>query len=209
MLPVDERRMTPEDLYLVNHAIENITKQANSVVDAGILAEISEFVCSMKLSTYTDSFFVHSVYEMREKNIFYLVQIIFDYGHTMIRDRDEDNGLGVQVWGFAKTRYSFGNTLMRPEDKVDRWVDYFIKSDINFEISKDFSDKYFLVSNNKGNVLENFNHDFLEQMAKYENLNLCIMDNRLLLGFQNQSISEAGIVDLIKIFTSMLFLEKA
>lgn len=103
--------------------------------------------------------------------------------------------LEYEFTGLLLLKKRYGNVYIRPEklqDKINEWVN---PVEVDFELDKEFSKKYYVLASNKVLLLENISPIFLNAIKKYEGLEIEIQDNILFVRLrQKVSLKSANII---------------
>ena len=109
-----------------------------------------------------------------------------------------------QILGIAKSKYDLGNTSIRPEGKVEKFMAHFYNLDINLR-DKYFNDRYFVKSDREEEIKTVFNQAFLDTLAKFDNILFTANGYDLYVSFTSPMTVEQGLV-IIDIFKASTFL---
>ncbi len=140
---------------------------------------------------------------------FYIAQCAIDFGYP-------PSNMGyptsiaqhiLQLIGIAKSNIDLGNTFIRPESKVDKFISHFIHHDINFAQSEQFSERYFITSDKKDVIQQTFDVLFLDKISKCDGLLLATNGAEMYISFSSALSIEHGII-ITDIFSNCTFLSK-
>ncbi len=173
------------------------------ISDKHIIEEISGFFSSIKLSSKRYSFFTKNIIQVGDSPGRYIVHCLLDYGYSGIRSGQQDNGIDIEVWGYAKLKDDFGTVLLRPETGIDKIVNRFFPSDIDFPENEKFSDRYYLVSSESQKADKLFSPQLLNILAMQDDINLYINKHQLIAGIIDESISIKNTLFIEKILSAI------
>ncbi len=140
---------------------------------------------------------------------FYIAQCLIDFGYAQTGRHAQTSyhKYDYQVIGVGEINVDLGKTFLRPETKVDKLVNRFFDSDIDFDDYEHFSEKYYLVSNKKEQVYGTFNKTFLDTLSKYDGVVLKAVEYLMFITFESElTPNHSRIVE--DIFESCSFLSK-
>jgi len=140
---------------------------------------------------------------------FYIAQCMVDYGMQHASgsgSSDYHHKFHLQIVGIAHLKADLGKTLLRPETKIDKVVDWFNRRDIDFTYSEVFNDKYYLVSDNKDKVLWHFTEEFIDTIGKYDGVHLVIVNREMYIYF-DQILTEEQSAIVEDIFNNCPFVD--
>lgn len=89
-----------------------------------------------------------------------------------------------QILGFKKLEQDYGRILIREENVFDKILEIFNKTEIDFKEDKEFSDRFFVLADNENyakKFLNNQNRKALKTIAKSENFEIEISNNKLII----------------------------
>lgn len=89
-----------------------------------------------------------------------------------------------QVVGFKTLHQDYGKVLIRNENTLDKILEIFHKIEIDFEEDKQFSDNYFVLSDNEVKTkafLKNENRNLIHSLPKEENFIIQINQKQLII----------------------------
>jgi hypothetical protein len=198
--------LNKEQINLLEGSFNALKNKGDQVLvsDQETISEIFTFLSEVKLSMRRYTFYPKNIFKIDDYHHGYIIQCALDFNNWSSRYGQIDDGVEVQVWGYAKTKNSLGNTLMRPETKLDKVINRFVRSDINFKEKVEFSSKYYLTSNRPDEVRSLFTPPLLNEIQRSSNLNLYTNDKQLLVGFFDEPLSVGNTVKLEKIILKMI-----
>ena len=123
---------------------------------------------------------------------FYIAQCLLDFGYPVSRKlaQSYNRKYNFQLIGFAGIKIDLGMTVIRRETKTDKIINLFTNSDIDFEGTEKFNDKYYLTSDKKEAVHQVFGKNFINTIAGYDNVNLLIKNEAMFITFENEMQEE-------------------
>ena len=118
-----------------------------------------------------------------DSGCFYIIQTLLDSGYYYSGKtlRDEYR---YQVIGMAKLRENFGSILLRPEEKTDRIVGRFFKSDIKIPNAAKFNEKYYVAADRPDMALKVLSQSTTTAIAKLTDLQLQVKKGLILVYFE-------------------------
>ena len=116
---------------------------------------------------------------------FYIAQILIDYHYPTGEKGSQTfyHQYSYHTIGLANLSVDLGITNIRPETKIDKLVDMVFKTDIDFESSDQFSDNYYLASNNKEVAIKYFDGQFIKTISKYDDILLTTKETEIYISF--------------------------
>ena len=131
-------------------------------------------------------FSIQNLFKLKLSNgQFYIAQCLLDYGF-----QTNDHKYNYQLIGIAESTIDLGKTFLRPETKSDKFVGYFFSSDIQIENAERFNEKYYLVSNKKGEIVNAFNQSFINSFSSCDNIYLYTDRNDIFVTFDSELAAE-------------------
>lgn len=135
----------------------------------------------------------------------YIGQCLLDYGYP-------NKGKGtisttrvytLQIVGFTTLSIDLGNTVLRPENKLDKILGRFWRrwnKSIKFPDDVKFNEKYYLVSTAKEGIIQYFEKPFINAIARTKHLLITIKDDKMFITFANgiHAGQSKIIVDILK-----------
>jgi hypothetical protein len=150
---------------------------------------------------YNSQFSFQNVLKVKCANgYFYIAQCLVDFGYPRGPKGSQsfNHEYNFQIVGIANMKISLGVTHLRAETKIDKIVGRFFNDDINFVESDKFNGKYYLVSDNKPAVMKYFNEEFLNAIAKYDNILLTTNGTEMYISFDTDlQVDQSRIVQEI------------
>jgi len=129
----------------------------------------------------------------KNQNASFLLLLSITYSHKGIKSPQNENRFSeYELIGIAILRRDYGRVLIRPETFSDKINDLFLSIDIDFDYDKDFSKKYFVVSNDESKIRNNISRSFLETVRKYNGLEIELDSNILLVRLRKPFTPENG-----------------
>ncbi|MEI9910912.1 MAG: hypothetical protein WDO71_15305 [Bacteroidota bacterium] len=116
---------------------------------------------------------------------FYIAQCLLNYGFSASSRSASftEHKYYFQTVGIADIKIDLGNTLFRRETKTDKIIGRFFGNDIDFEGTKEFNEKYYLVSDMKEAVVNCCDKNFLNTIAKYDDIVLTTKGKEMFITF--------------------------
>jgi len=135
----------------------------------------------------------------------YIGQCLLDFGYpskgkgTISSTRVYE----LQIVGFTTLSIDLGNTVLRPENKLDKIVGRFWQrwnKSIKFPDAPKFNEKYYLVSTDKEGIIHYFDKPFINAIARTKHLLITVKDDKMFITFARgiQAGQSKIIVDIIK-----------
>ena len=95
-----------------------------------------------------------------------------------------------EVIGLAELRKDYGRVLIRPETIADKIAEIFEHVELDFNTDKEFSRKYYVLSNNESKFRMQVTTPFLNCIAKFDNLEIEINGTILIVRTRKPFSSE-------------------
>ena len=114
---------------------------------------------------------------------FYLTFI--EVGYITTGGRRGDNGhLEYQTWGVVLLKNSYEHILIKPETLLDKIHNLITPVDLNFEEDKNFSRKYYVVTNDELKARPLLTQSFRDMICNIEvdDFMIEVIDNKLIIG---------------------------
>jgi len=83
-------------------------------------------------------------------------------------------------FGYIENTINLGNTIIRPESFYDKCIDFFIHVEIDFKEHKEFSKKYYLITENEQLVRDNLNKRIMDLFCNYNDIYIEFRNNKCL-----------------------------
>ena len=119
----------------------------------------------------------------RPFNSFYLIFVEVNY---IISPGRYSSGIHTdfQVWGVLFLKNDYGHILIKPETLLDKIHDLINPSELNFEDDKEFSKKFYVVTNDKSKAESRLSKDFRNQIKNIsaKDFIIEIIGNKLIIG---------------------------
>jgi hypothetical protein len=134
----------------------------------------------------TASFSFQNLFKLKySTGYFYIAQILIDYNYPTGNKGSQTfyHKYSYHTIGIANLSIDLGITNLRPEMKIDKLVDWIFKTDIDFESSQQFSDKYYLASNKKESAIKYFDGQFIKTISKYDDILLSTNGSEIYISF--------------------------
>jgi len=129
----------------------------------------------------------------KNQNGSYLLLLSLTYGYKGIKTpQNESRFSEYELFGIAILRRDYGRVLIRPETISDKINDLFLNLDIDFDFDKEFSKKYFVVTNDESKVRNCISKSFLETVRGYSGLEIELDSNILLVRLRKSFTPENG-----------------
>jgi hypothetical protein len=135
------------------------------------------------------SFAFQNLFKLKTKGgYFYIAQCLVNFGYPLGSKNSQafEEKYNFQIIGIANITVDIGITYLRPETKLDKIVTRFFDIDIDFDGVEKFNDTYFLVSNKREEVLKYFDTNFLNTIAKYDDVLLTTNGKQIYLSFDGE-----------------------
>jgi hypothetical protein len=176
---------------LLQNSFNNLTQKdnieiLNSQIEKGKIFRqtIDDIKIPINSNFSFQNFFKVSV----EQGCFYIAQCLVDFGYPIGPRRLQSFERKYQFisLGIANLKVDLGITQLRPETKSDQLIKRFFNYDIEFEDTDKFNKKYYLTSNNKEDVKKHFNSAFLKVIAKYDDILISTIGNKMYVSFDKE-----------------------
>lgn len=93
----------------------------------------------------------------------------------------DENFAEFELVGICELKKDYGMVIIRPETIVDKIVDWFVPVEIDFEIDPDFSEKYYVLTNDDSKLKRVANKGFLAAIKNFDGLEIEITGNILMV----------------------------
>ncbi len=202
-----------DDLELIKNSYKAIKRREylTIVTDETEFEKVNQAIVTSLSIPHTATFSIQNIFRMKTlNNEFYIVQCLFDFGYPVSAKlmQSSIHKYQYQLVGVATTTVDLGKTIIRRETKLDKAVSRIFDSDIDIDGFEKFSDKYFLVSNRKDELLNAFDRKFLNTIGKYNDVILVTKSMRMFIGFQTEmKVSHSRAVE--DIFAGFSYLAKS
>lgn len=118
-----------------------------------------------------------------------LLNINYTFKESKIPQNTHENCV-YEVIGLAELRKDYGRALIRPETIADKIAEVFKHVELDFENDKEFSRKYYVLSNNESKFRMQVTTQFLNCIAKFDNLEIEINGTVLIVRTRKPFSSE-------------------
>ncbi len=179
------------DQAILENSYNAINRKENLIVVVDELEKTKVFtqtINSLRIDSNCQFSFQNLFKIESQINSFYIAQCLLDYGFPLGSKGSQtfDHKYNYIAIGIANIKIDLGHTYLRPERKIDKLWNHFFNSDIDFEESDKFSDKYYLQSNSKEFIIKHFDKPFLNTIAKYDDVLISIQNNQMYISFENE-----------------------
>jgi len=140
---------------------------------------------------------------------FYIAQCAIDFGYppSQMGYPTSTPQHILQLIGIAKSNIDLGNTFIRPETKVDKFLSHFMNHDVIFNQSEQFSERYYISSDKKDIIRQTFDPLFLDGISTCNDLLLATKGTEMYISFSSALSAEQGIM-ITDVFSKCTFLSK-
>lgn len=131
-------------------------------------------------------FLIQNLFKVNEaKGSFYIAQCIVDLGYPLgnMGSQTFDHKYYYQAIGIVDLSIDFGITHLRPQTKLDKICDWFLRDDINFMQQEMFNEKYNVVSDKKQEVIKFFDGSLLKLIAGNNDILISTNGKQLFISF--------------------------
>ncbi len=129
----------------------------------------------------------------KDQNNSFLSLLSFTYSFKPIKSpQNVSNLVEYEIVGMAILQKDYGRVLIRPENIEDEIIDLFVHVDIDFEIDKVFSKKYYVVASDETKLRKNITASFLKTVENFDGLEIEINGNVLMVRLKKQFSQESG-----------------
>lgn len=102
----------------------------------------------------------------------------------------EENFAEFELVGICELRKDYGMVIIRPETIVDKIVDWFVPVEIDFDIDPDFSEKYYVLTNDDSKLKRVANKGFLTAIKNFDGLEIEINGSILMVRLRKPFTTE-------------------
>lgn len=183
-----------------NNEVEIINGQEKEVI-------FQQTLQSIRTPNETKNFWFENLFKINVNHVsFYIAQCVIDFGFvpSTMGFPTSTQTHTVQILGIAKSKFDLGNTSIRPEGKVEKFMAHFYNLDIDLH-DKYFNDRYFVKSDKEEEIKTVFNQSFLDTFAKFNNILFTANGYDLYISFTSPMTAQQGLA-IIDIFKSGTFL---
>lgn len=200
------------DSTLLEDSFNKIQQQSRAEIVTGPEAEqvYQQTIRTIRTPNETKNFSFENLLKIQGRSgNFYIAQCVIDFGYppSGIGFPGTDIKYALQLIGIAKSNTDLGNTFIRPESEVDKWIGHFIHQGITFDHEIKFSDKYSLTSDKKDVIQQTFGNSFLDCISKYDGLLLATNGTEMYISFTTGLSVEQGVI-VMDVFNACGFLDK-
>ncbi len=107
-----------------------------------------------------------------------------------------------ELVGFNSVEIDPGHVFIRPETFSDKLIELIRPVEIDFDEDKEFSRKYYMVSDNEKQTRQHIDFKLLEAMKRYNDLHIEIK-NKFLLARTLKSVSAGSIESIVGLFEKL------
>jgi hypothetical protein len=86
-----------------------------------------------------------------------------------------------QLYGFAKLSHALGKILIRPESLQDKFVELFVRQEVDFPKHPQFSKEFYVLAEHPQRAVRGLSKDFLDQCCLLKNIVVEISDDSMLI----------------------------
>lgn len=182
---------TPFDFRILSDSFDALSNKSEIVIveNAAETQRIFDSVLNHINLSKAATFSFQNLFRLKSNfGQYYIGQLLIDFGYPRGSHGTATSGHQYlyQIVGIANLSIDLGQTHLRPETKLDKLVGIVFKSDIDFETSPNFSDKYYLASNNPKSVEQYFDRNFRDTISKYDNILLTVQEKMMFVTFDEE-----------------------
>jgi hypothetical protein len=193
------------DRTLLEKSFDNLKEKQNvEIISNGIERDklFRQTVDNVK-NPNNSNFKFQNLFKLKSTNgYFYIGQCLIDFGFPIGSRGSQtfEHKYYFQTIGIANLKIDLGVTHLRPETKIDKFINRYFNYDIEFEKMEKFNEKYYLTSNKKSEVIKYFDKEFLNAIAKHNNILISTNGNQMYISFDTDlEINQPRIIqDILK-----------
>lgn len=198
-----------DDRKLLQNSFNQIADKAEIITDKGIIQTLTNKLSSFLTIPNGSIFSFQNLFKLNiENSHIYIGHCLLDFGYPVKGKMtySQTRVYQLQIIGYAELNEDLGSTILRPENKMDKFISKFWGKGIKFDGAHNFNDEYYLVSNSKDAVKRFFDKDFINSIANYKNVLLSTKSKEMFVTFAGHiQIGQSKIIE--QIFKKCKFLQ--
>jgi hypothetical protein len=176
-----------EDITLLNSCLTHLQKRYTvevlDYVQIPNLLDLTSVLKSYQILSHWKNLEIINIFQIRVgEEVFQIINVFISYlvniGRGQLRELTD-----VQSIGWAELPVDLGHVLITPETITDKVIDIFLHRDVDFEASKEFSNRFLLQTSNKIAARHYFKTEWLNSIAKLKHVEIEITGNKLIARF--------------------------
>ena len=178
--------LNEDDRKLLQNSFNQIADNAEIILDKEVIQNLTTKASSFLTIPNGAIFSFQNLFKLNVANSdSYIGQCLLDFGYPVKGKMiySQTRVYELQIIGYAELKDDLGNTTLRPENKLDKFISKFWGKGIKFDNTEKFNAKYYLVSNNKEAVKHSFDKDFINSIANNKNVLLSIKSKEMFVTF--------------------------
>ena len=112
----------------------------------------------------------------------------------------------IQLWAVLTTNNNYEHTLLRCESIKNKIIDFFIKQDIDYIEDKEFSNNFYIMSNNSETAKNYFSEEMKKAILKFKDSKIIIelKGDKIYVGTENNFQEDASLLNNIVEFFNVV-----
>jgi hypothetical protein len=112
----------------------------------------------------------------------------------------------IQLWAVLTTNNNYEHTLLRCESIKNKIIDFFIKQDIDYIEDKEFSNNFYIMSNNSETAKNYFSEEMRKAILKFKDSKIIIelKGDKIYVGTENNFQEDASLLNNIVEFFNVV-----
>lgn len=112
----------------------------------------------------------------------------------------------IQLWAVLTTNNNYDHTLLRCESIKNKIIDFFIKQDIDYIDDKEFSNNFYIMSNNTETAKNYFSDEMRKAILKFKGSKIIIelKGDKIYVGTENNFQEDASLLNNIVDFFNVV-----
>jgi hypothetical protein len=145
------------------------------------------------LNDYTKVVLSEAIEIKKHQQISFLLLLSMTFSYKSTKSpQNETRFSEYELIGIATLKKDYGRVLIRPETFEDKIKNLFLVTDIDFDFNEDFSKKYYVVANDETKVRNCTSNSFLEAVQAFDDLEIELDGNILMVRLRKQFTRENG-----------------
>jgi len=196
-----------EDIATLQKSLDRLQKSYKvEIIANNQIPDLTELVAELKsyqILNYYKDFDIINIFQIHiGKDVFQIINVYLTYLVNVGKGQIKKLG-DIQSVGLAILSVDFEHVLITPETTADKVVDFFLNREVDFETSKDFSDKFLLLTSNKVAVRHYFKPELLDNISKLKDIEIEIKGNKLIARFA-KTITMTNSMNMAKLLEKVI-----
>lgn len=204
------RTTLKEDKIVISESLSSIKSNFNSIrKNQSKNRKTQKFLSKFKSFENYNNVILFDSYELtKTKNRFELIILSINSTVEVFRSHqiDRESLTELEFVGLISLKKNFGNVYIRPESLVDKINELSNPIEVDFEDNKQFSRKYFVVTDNEEKLRDSVTPEFLQAITKHKGLEIEIKNYQLMARLKKR-ISISSIKTITELLTDIAELD--